>query len=171
MRKLLTLLLVSALLFTIIGCGTTIPKDVTPEHGTTAVMVETVSQADTEEPTVSMTELTTEPSVEESTSQSEVETTETTLQNTISESTEPETEPTEESEPTKGTEPGKETESTEETEPEEYADYVLNKNTKKFHYPYCSSVAKIKEKNKELFHGSREEIISRGYDPCGRCHP
>lgn len=51
------------------------------------------------------------------------------------------------------------------------ASYVLNKNTKKFHYPTCSSVDRMKESNKEYYTGSREELINRGYDPCGNCHP
>lgn len=49
--------------------------------------------------------------------------------------------------------------------------YVLNKNTGKFHYPTCSSVNKMKEKNKEYFEGTREDAINRGYSPCGNCHP
>ena len=61
------------------------------------------------------------------------------------------------------------TEISEETEIE--CDYVLNKNTKKFHYPSCSSVDDMKEKNKEYFKGSREEVIGAGYEPCGRCNP
>ena len=51
------------------------------------------------------------------------------------------------------------------------ADYILNTNTHKFHYPECSSVNSMKETNKEYFSGNREKIISRGYDPCGRCNP
>ncbi len=51
------------------------------------------------------------------------------------------------------------------------ASYILNKNTKKFHYPTCSSVDRMKESNKEYYTGSRDELISRGYDPCGNCHP
>ena len=50
-------------------------------------------------------------------------------------------------------------------------DYVLNHNTKKFHYPDCRSVNKIKPKNREDVHSTREEIISQGFDPCGICHP
>ena len=49
--------------------------------------------------------------------------------------------------------------------------YVLNTNTKKFHYPSCSSVDQMKEKNKKIVTWSRQEIIDAGYDPCGRCHP
>lgn len=49
--------------------------------------------------------------------------------------------------------------------------YILNTNTKKFHYPSCKSVAQMKEQNKKEFSGTREEVISMGYDPCGNCHP
>ena len=40
--------------------------------------------------------------------------------------------------------------------------YVLNTNTKKFHCPYCDSVNDMKEKNKQVFTGSREEVINMG---------
>lgn len=50
-------------------------------------------------------------------------------------------------------------------------DYVLNTHTKKFHYPSCGSVKKMKEKNKSYFTGTREEVLARGYSPCGNCHP
>ena len=50
-------------------------------------------------------------------------------------------------------------------------DYVLNTNTKKFHYPNCSSVKRMSEKNKSFFTGTRDEVIAMGYDPCGNCHP
>lgn len=51
------------------------------------------------------------------------------------------------------------------------ADYILNTNTKKFHYPTCSSVNDMKEKNKQEFFGTRDEAISNWYSPCGRCKP
>lgn len=50
-------------------------------------------------------------------------------------------------------------------------DYVLNKNTKKFHYPGCSSVETIEPRNRGNYSGTRDELIQRGYEPCGRCHP
>ena len=49
--------------------------------------------------------------------------------------------------------------------------YVLNTNTKKFHYPTCSSVDDMKEKNKQIYTGSREEVINMGYVPCKRSNP
>ena len=50
-------------------------------------------------------------------------------------------------------------------------DYVLNTNTHKFHYPNCASVKKMKDKNKQFYTGTREEVIAMGYSPCGNCHP
>lgn len=54
---------------------------------------------------------------------------------------------------------------------EDARDYVLNNNTMKFHYADCSSAKKIKEKNKESFHGSRQWLVDNGYSPCGNCKP
>ncbi len=51
------------------------------------------------------------------------------------------------------------------------ADYILNTNTKKFHYPWCASVDDMKEKNKKAFQGTRDEAIAAGYKPCKRCNP
>ena len=49
--------------------------------------------------------------------------------------------------------------------------YILNTNTKKFHYPTCSSVSEMKEKNKREYIGNREDIIQNGYVPCKLCNP
>ena len=49
--------------------------------------------------------------------------------------------------------------------------YVLNTNTKKFHYPDCYSVDQMKDKNKKIEETTREALIERGYDPCGNCNP
>lgn len=49
--------------------------------------------------------------------------------------------------------------------------YVLNTNTRKFHYPSCKSVKKIAPKNYSTSSKSRDELISLGYDPCGICKP
>ena len=49
--------------------------------------------------------------------------------------------------------------------------YVLNTNMKKFHRPQCSSVDQMKEKNRQDTTMSYDEIIKKGYEPCGRCNP
>lgn len=48
--------------------------------------------------------------------------------------------------------------------------YVLNTNTKKIHYPSCSSVEKIKPKNYATT-DDYTSAIAQGYVPCKRCEP
>lgn len=50
-------------------------------------------------------------------------------------------------------------------------DYVLNKNTMKFHESWCASVSNVKPNNREYFSGLRSDVISRGFEPCARCNP
>lgn len=57
------------------------------------------------------------------------------------------------------------------TESEDVHDYVLNTNTKKFHYPDCSSADDIKAENRDTYTGTRDELIAQHYEPCGRCDP
>lgn len=47
--------------------------------------------------------------------------------------------------------------------------YILNTNTKKFHYPSCSSVDDMKESNKQEYTGTYDEITAMGYAGCKRC--
>lgn len=49
--------------------------------------------------------------------------------------------------------------------------YIANLHTKKFHYPTCSSVKDMAEKNKWAVDCSRQELIDQHYDPCKRCNP
>lgn len=49
--------------------------------------------------------------------------------------------------------------------------YVLNTNTKKFHYATCRSVKQMSEKNKKAYDGKRSDIIKQGYAPCKICNP
>ena len=49
--------------------------------------------------------------------------------------------------------------------------YMLNTGTRRFHYPTCSSVMHTKEANRKEFFGTRDELISKGYTPCGNCNP
>ena len=50
------------------------------------------------------------------------------------------------------------------------ASYIGNKNTKKFHKPSCSSVKDMAEHNR-IGLESRNDAISAGFSPCGRCKP
>ncbi len=60
---------------------------------------------------------------------------------------------------------------TEQPDTEQTSTYVLNQNTMKFHRPDCPSAAQMKEENRVLFEGTREEVIAMGYSPCGQCDP
>ena len=71
--------------------------------------------------------------------------------------------PTETEEPEQTTEP-------EATKNEEIT-YIGNLNSYKFHYPSCLSVKQMNESNKDYLTCTRDEAISQGYDPCGRCNP
>lgn len=54
---------------------------------------------------------------------------------------------------------------------DEKQEYAVNTNTGKFHYPSCSSADTIKSENRMDYTGTREELISQGYEPCKRCKP
>lgn len=51
------------------------------------------------------------------------------------------------------------------------ATFVINTNTKKFHYASCSSVDDMSEKNKRPSNEDRDSIINQGFVPCKRCNP
>lgn len=51
------------------------------------------------------------------------------------------------------------------------ASYIANTSTYKFHKPSCSSVKQMNESNKWYYTGTRDDLIAKGYDPCGHCHP
>lgn len=50
-------------------------------------------------------------------------------------------------------------------------DYIINTNSGVFHYPNCSSVSNMSEKNKQEYTGDRDDLVEQGYKPCGRCDP
>ena len=51
------------------------------------------------------------------------------------------------------------------------SNYVVNTNTRKFHVPGCRSVAQMKASNRWDYTGSRDWLISQGYEPCKNCNP
>ena len=53
----------------------------------------------------------------------------------------------------------------------EQQDYILNVKNKKFHKPDCSAASDISNANKQDFTGTRDQLIARGYSPCGICKP
>lgn len=153
MKKRISLLLSVFLLLSLFGCTSTTDAasgNRTP-YTTEAAAASTAAQLQDTPPT----ETTTPPTVPETTEATEI------------------VEKTEATEATEVTEATEATEATDATEPSESAarDYVLNTNTRKFHYPSCKSAAKIKASNRKDYHGTREEIIQMGYEPCKNCNP
>ncbi|MBR5329423.1 MAG: MBL fold metallo-hydrolase [Firmicutes bacterium] len=51
---------------------------------------------------------------------------------------------------------------------EEDAAYIGNSNSKKFHLPDCGS---LPEEQNSVYFATKEEALSQGYEPCGRCKP
>ena len=49
--------------------------------------------------------------------------------------------------------------------------WILNTSSKKFHDPDCSNAQNISDKNREKITCTRDELIYRGYEPCGICKP
>ena len=49
--------------------------------------------------------------------------------------------------------------------------YVLNTSSHKFHDPSCSGAKSISEKNRMEITCTRDELIEKGYEPCGSCKP
>ena len=66
---------------------------------------------------------------------------------------------------------GESSRQSEDSVPSSVTEYVLNTNSRKFHYTNCLSARDISDKNKETYSGSRASLIERGYEPCGRCNP
>ena len=49
--------------------------------------------------------------------------------------------------------------------------YILNTNSKTIHIPDCTAISKMSDKNKQEYTGSYDELIQKGYHPCGICNP
>ena len=49
--------------------------------------------------------------------------------------------------------------------------YVLNTRSRKFHLPGCRFGRGYSRAQPRGIHGTRDELIARGYEPCGGCHP
>ncbi len=58
---------------------------------------------------------------------------------------------------------------TEKPKEETVTTYIINRNTKKFHLPTCSSAIDMKPQNKKESNKSREELEKLGYTPCKSC--
>lgn len=150
MKKIIAFILIIVICMGLCACGevggATSVNKTTPTGNTTPCTPTLAPTAPTTEPT---TVPTTQPATEPATNPSTEPSTEPT--------TEPATEPT--APPT--TDPGE----------DQGQDYVVNTSSGKFHYPSCSSADRIKESNRWDYHGTRDDLIGMGYDPCKRCNP
>ena len=175
MRSLLFLLV---LMFSAVltGCETGESSKLLPSQSETAFLSRTTEPPETtENQTQAVRPSTEEPeSITTEVPDAAIVTTKPSVETTVATfpvtSTEVTTEATEETQerilPSLGEETVSET-----AEGEKQVNYIANKNTKKFHYPNCSSVKDMKEENKLAFTGTREELIQQGYQPCKRCNP
>lgn len=190
-KRFAALLLAASLLLALVACGQTAATyrvDRSPETSleTSAVPsgAENVEPSDTprdsaspsEGPDVSASPETSEPSAESSPAPDETsspDAAETSAGPEIEESASEE--PSPEAGSDEESEPSAEVPSGADASPEGTASsgvlYVLNKNTMKFHLPDCSSVGKMKAKNRIDSSESREAIIAKGYSPCKNCNP
>lgn len=139
-------LLLTALIGGAVGRGTaTVPVAQTPERG----IPEGIAAEDS---------LTEEPAQEAATTVApQPETAPITTEPPTMETTEPTTE-----EPTTAAET---------TADANARDYVVNTNTGKFHYPYCSSVGDMNPANRSDRTCPRDDLLAEGYIPCKRCSP
>ena len=53
----------------------------------------------------------------------------------------------------------------------EETSYILNTSSRKFHNADCGQGQEIRDNNKELFTGSKDDLVKRGYDPAKCCNP
>lgn len=49
--------------------------------------------------------------------------------------------------------------------------YVANSRSKVFHLPSCPDVGNMSAENKVPMYTTRQDMIARGYTPCGHCNP
>lgn len=155
------ILTVGILIFILIG-GIAACTDSDDEPTTTTTAAETTTEAEPESKT-SILEAVAALSPHETTAEA-AETTEKATEKLTESKNEKKTEKAAEKKTEKATEKKTAAPSAQKT-------YVLNKSTMKFHLPSCSSCSKIKAENKGSYTGSRDDLISQGYSPCGNCHP
>ena len=63
------------------------------------------------------------------------------------------------------------TETQAEPDQTDFASYILNTNSKKFHLQECALAQNMKQTNRQEYTGSRQALLDRGYTPCGGCKP
>lgn len=59
----------------------------------------------------------------------------------------------------------------EDYENSEVQDFIINKKSKKIHYPSCAGAKAANEENKEYYSGYLNDLIQKGYLTCQSCKP
>lgn len=49
--------------------------------------------------------------------------------------------------------------------------YVLNTSSNKFHLPTCGGIETMSQKNKAVTYETKQQLLDKGYSPCGNCKP
>lgn len=49
--------------------------------------------------------------------------------------------------------------------------YIINTNSRVFHEETCHSVPRIKSTHKQVIQATYQELVDKGYKPCGHCIP
>lgn len=144
------------LAFTTAGSHTTSSQKKDSTVTTTTTVVTTTTAAETTTTTTKATTTTTTTTTTEAT---------TTAAETTTAATEPPTEA-----PTDPPAPAQEETPAEQPAANVFT-YVINTDSRKFHYPSCSRAKEISDANRSEYTGTRDDLIAQGYDPCGTCKP
>lgn len=160
MKKILPFLLSVILTISLAGCKNEQPGETEPPHNDDDVIIIEVTAAP-------ISEALTETEAETETSAATNTTTKTTTETNAAT---PEKTSTEKSTPPAAA-ISSEAETVTTAAAKTSTDYILNTNTKKFHYPRCSSVDQMSDKNKREYSGDRDDLIAQGYKPCKNCNP
>lgn len=51
------------------------------------------------------------------------------------------------------------------------ATYILNLDSKVYHHPWCAFADKIDSENRETVNTSKNQMLQKGFKPCGKCEP
>ena len=151
MKRILSIFLAVLIVFSLTSCGTDYVENNTVDGVTTTQKTTVVATESSELVTTTTTTTTQVPTTTTTTTQTPTTTTTTTKKITTTTTT------------TKKIT----TRTTTKVEPSSN-NYVLNTDSKKFHYPHCK---RLPTKNRQDTTMSRAEIIGLGYTPCGRCSP
>jgi methylphosphotriester-DNA--protein-cysteine methyltransferase len=175
-KRLVSMLLVFCCLLSLVGCGGGTSEPVESDKVPSSSGIQSSTAPDPVTEPTETPESSTNPqpaeSPEPSTEPQPTETPEPSTEPQPTETPEPSTEP----QPAETPEPSTEPQATDTPTPTpnpvpDGPYYILNTSSKKFHDPDCGSASEISASNKEYYTGTAEELVAKGYEPCGNCKP